>query len=79
MNGQLRLSTIGLPPAQEYRRSAFLWPALRYLRRLFALLRFWCDRSRQRRHLAALDDRLLADIGKSRREARQEIAKPFWR
>jgi len=38
----------------------------------------WIDRSRQRRALANLDDRLLDDVGISRTEARREIAKPFW-
>lgn len=35
-------------------------------------------RARQRRVLARLDNRLLADIGVSRREAAMEAAKPFW-
>jgi uncharacterized protein YjiS (DUF1127 family) len=38
----------------------------------------WIERSRQRRALANLDDRLLDDVGISRSEARREIAKPFW-
>lgn len=33
---------------------------------------------RQRRHLAALDDALLADIGLTREDARREAARPFW-
>ena len=37
------------------------------------------DRRRQRLALAALDDRLLADIGVSRARARHEADKPFWR
>ena len=39
----------------------------------------WQERSRQRRHLAKLDDRLLRDIGLSRVEATHETEKPFWR
>jgi uncharacterized protein YjiS (DUF1127 family) len=35
-------------------------------------------RQRQRRRLAELDDRALADIGLSRAEARFEAEKPFW-
>lgn len=42
-------------------------------------VRLWRARSRQRRALARLDDRLLADIGVSRAAARHETAKPFWR
>jgi uncharacterized protein YjiS (DUF1127 family) len=40
---------------------------------------FWMERSRQRRALAELDDRLLRDIGLTRDEARRECASPFWR
>jgi len=39
----------------------------------------WSERAAQRRHLAALDDRLLKDIGVNRETAAQEYAKPFWR
>ncbi len=39
----------------------------------------WQERDRQRRHLAALDDRLLSDIGISRADAAREAAVPFWR
>jgi uncharacterized protein YjiS (DUF1127 family) len=39
----------------------------------------WCARSRQRRALTDLDDRLLRDIGVSRSAAAREAAKPFWR
>ncbi len=39
----------------------------------------WSERRRQRMALAELDDRLLSDIGVTRREAARESAKPFWR
>ncbi len=39
----------------------------------------WTSRSRQRRALAELDDRLLRDIGVTRYEAACEAEKPFWR
>ncbi len=39
----------------------------------------WQERDQQRRHLAALDDRLLRDMGISRAEAAREAAVPFWR
>ncbi len=42
-------------------------------------LRVWQERDQQRRHLAALDDRLLRDMGISRAEAAREAAVPFWR
>lgn len=37
------------------------------------------DRQRQRRALLDLDDHLLNDIGKTRREALDEARRPFWR
>ncbi|MEZ5830503.1 MAG: DUF1127 domain-containing protein [Dongiaceae bacterium] len=46
--------------------------------RLFDHVLAWRERVRQRRHLAQLDDRLLSDIGLSRVEVEQEIARPFW-
>jgi uncharacterized protein YjiS (DUF1127 family) len=38
----------------------------------------WFQRSRQRRALAELDDRLLDDIDVTRSKAQQEATKPFW-
>lgn len=38
----------------------------------------WTSRSRQRRHLAVLDDTALRDIGLTRREVQREIVKSFW-
>ena len=37
------------------------------------------DHGRQRRTLAALDDRQLRDIGLGRADAWREAEKPFWR
>ena len=44
-----------------------------------SLMRSVLDRQRQRRALLALDDHLLNDIGKSKREALAEARKPFWK
>jgi uncharacterized protein YjiS (DUF1127 family) len=48
------------------------------LRDLFDLIAIWGERWRQRRALAALDDRLLGDIGLTRADVAREAAKPFW-
>jgi uncharacterized protein YjiS (DUF1127 family) len=37
------------------------------------------ERWRQRQRLSELDDRMLADIGLTRDEARAEVTKPFWK
>lgn len=44
-----------------------------------AMLRFWRDRNRSRRHLRALAPHLLPDIGLSEAQRQREAAKPFWR
>jgi len=46
---------------------------------LFALVRTWYRRARERQALAELDEHLLRDCGLSRAEAHREAAKPFWR
>ena len=47
--------------------------------RLLATILAWRRRARDRAELAALDDRMLADIGLSRAEAEFLGNKPFWR
>ena len=42
------------------------------------VIRTWLQRSRQRRALAELDDRMLRDIIVTRSQAEREAAKPFW-
>ena len=46
---------------------------------LVATVREWRRRARERGELAALDDRMLRDIGLSRADAEFLINKPFWR
>ena len=46
--------------------------------RLLDLLSIWFDRARQRRHLHALDDRMLKDIGLTRADVEFEAQKHFW-
>lgn len=46
--------------------------------RLSDLVITWFDRSRQRQHLAELDDRMLRDVGLSRAEVDNEVSQRFW-
>ena len=51
------------------------------LKAMLATVIVWIDRHRQRRALADLaehDEHLLADIGRTREDARREAARPFW-
>lgn len=61
----------------EPRRSAH--PAVSAAARVFGTLREWRRRSKDRAQLAALDDRMLADIGITRADAQFLSDKPFWR
>ena len=49
------------------------------LRHAVELVALWRRRARERKQLAALDDRLLHDLGISRADALRECWKPFWR
>ena len=49
------------------------------IKRALDILREWRRRIREREELAALDDRMLRDIGLTRADARYLISKPFWR
>ncbi|WP_119460806.1 DUF1127 domain-containing protein [Rhodospirillaceae bacterium SYSU D60014] len=48
-------------------------------RRAIDLVLAWRENARQRRVLAALDERMLKDIGLNRLEVVREVRKPFWR
>lgn len=65
-----RDSVLSAPYSQFRRTNGQRWSRL---------IRKWIGRSRQRHTLAGLDDRLLDDVGITRRQAAHEIAKPFWR
>jgi len=49
------------------------------VRSLWAKVKVWKAVSKQRNHLARLDDRLLNDIGLTREQVKVELAKPFWK
>ncbi len=55
------------------------WTPWRLAWRGLEILLLWQERATQRHALAALDDRLLKDMGLSRGAAAVEAAKPFWR
>ena len=46
---------------------------------VLSTLKTWTQRSRQRDHLAGLEQRLLADVGLNRADLETEFNKPFWR
>ena len=49
------------------------------LDRIFETPFVWAERAAERRHLAALDDHLLKDIGLNRADIDAVTTKPFWR
>lgn len=48
------------------------------LRRVLERLMLWQSRAAERTALAELDERLLRDMGLSRRDVERESRKPFW-
>ena len=46
---------------------------------IFVYIKVWNARYRQRKNLAKLDERMLADIGYTYIEACEEFKKPFWK
>jgi uncharacterized protein YjiS (DUF1127 family) len=50
-----------------------------WLGRAADILLIWHERAQQRRHLRALNDHMLRDIGLNRGDVMTEASKPFWR
>jgi len=67
-----------MAPQQMPRRAVRRWLKAT-LSRISVMLHEWHRRRRDRAELAALDERMLRDIGVSRTEVLHEINKPFWR
>ena len=71
------------PPPRPSDLGSLAWLWLRWLgdrlTRAIAVASVGLDRSRQRRRLGELDDRMLRDIGLTRADAWAEAQKPFWR
>ena len=76
-------TTIASPPAPASRALAGFVHRLPspadVLRTVWRTLLRWQRRHDDRLRLAAMDDRLLRDIGISREQAAAEAQKPFWR
>jgi uncharacterized protein YjiS (DUF1127 family) len=68
-------------PAQRYGLvTTRVWRIIRLLlARSLDALRTWQQRSRERRDLLSLSERLLRDIGLSRAAVEREACQPFWR
>lgn len=66
-------------PARAAWRPTGLARMLRLALRLPRLWARWNQRHRQRQALSELDDRMLADVGITRRQAERECEKPPWR
>jgi uncharacterized protein YjiS (DUF1127 family) len=65
-------TTCSLPKATAPAAPSWIAAAL-------ATLKAWTARRQQRRALAALDARLLRDVGLTAEDAAEESRKPFWR
>jgi len=50
-----------------------------FMAQVMTKAKLWASRSCQRKQLARLDARMLADIGITPEQAKLEIAKPFWK
>ena len=65
-----------IPAVKPFIGSAWIIPNAIYALAKIARMQ---ERWRQRQQLLVLDERLLTDIGLSRRDAIEEACKPFWK
>jgi uncharacterized protein YjiS (DUF1127 family) len=75
----IRFEGAGRSPFAGRRNHPVLHRAKNPVARLVTGFHDWRRRARDRARLAALDDRMLADIGISRAEAQFLSDKPFWK
>jgi uncharacterized protein YjiS (DUF1127 family) len=66
-------------PHRHYQRHAARYALSEAAEWVVATLREWRRRSRERAQLAALDDRMLRDIGLTRGDREFLANKPFWK
>ena len=64
--------------AKAVRQVSLITPCLALLSSAVTTAGVWIERSRSRCVLATLNDEQLRDIGLTRADVRDEIAKPFW-
>lgn len=77
---QARVDRYRRPIARRRRAAAAALDLLREAAEwIFAILREWRRRSRERDQLARFDERMLLDIGLTRADAEFMVNKPFWR
>ncbi len=67
-----------VPLVAEQQRDAMAQKIFSALQIVKVWICVWSQRTRQRRALRWLDDRLLDDIGLTREQVRHEASKPFW-
>jgi uncharacterized protein YjiS (DUF1127 family) len=84
MSVNLSPKHLAFDPCAENKIGNFVRPAPHasfgsVLRHLKGRVVAWQERAQMRRGLAAMDDRLLRDIGLTRAQASREYGKPFWR
>ena len=72
-----RSDCLACPPAA--RAAPRAGRVTRFLGTLFTRIAEWQERAEQRAHLAAMDDRMLKDVGISQVDAVRESSKPFWK
>lgn len=54
------------------------WPYQSWMKHVHELFLTWSTRSRERQHLAALNEQTLKDIGLTPSKIQDEISKFFW-
>ncbi|MDD3447691.1 MAG: DUF1127 domain-containing protein [Gammaproteobacteria bacterium] len=82
MNGELVSRLLEGGAKSGFGASAATAPGGRlvaWIRAGVGLVSLWMLRSRERRALARLDDRLLKDVGINPADAWEESRKPFWK
>jgi uncharacterized protein YjiS (DUF1127 family) len=73
------MNTTYVARAIPLNRRSLLKAGVNVIQRSLDTLLTWQERERQRRHLMALDTRILSDMGISRADVVAEYSKPCWR